>query len=491
MDAPQGRSSGPATKILESPEAVLTTLRSDGKRNWMYPVPSPGRFYTRRLVVAWALIVLYIALPVIRVGGHPAVLLDFVHREFALFGLIFYPTDTLLLMIFMIGILLSVVLFTALLGRVWCGWGCPQTVYLEYVFRPIERFIEGAEHVRRRRDDGPWTLDKAWRKVVKHGIYVLIALVLAHTFVAYFTGWDNLLVYMTGPPTQHWGFFVIMAITTGLVYFDFAIFREQMCTITCPYARMQSVLLDPDSLIVSYDPTRGEPRGKKSKTGDASLGDCIDCGACVRTCPTGIDIRDGLQMECIACTQCIDACDAIMDRVERPRGLIRYSSEREMQGQKTRLVRARTVVYSLLFLGAVSAFTVSLSGREPFDINVGRSVGEPYSQLPDGRIANRLRFRVRNQTGDPSSFTVRLVGVTASDEERDGIEGGQNRPGAELNAVGIQPVALEPGQMERLEVWVMVPPESFDDGVAEARFVIEFGDGSMREESFTLLGPNG
>ncbi|RMF65280.1 MAG: cytochrome c oxidase accessory protein CcoG, partial [Bacteroidetes bacterium] len=370
--------------VLEAPEEVLTTLTREGKRKWLYPVPSEGRFTRWRRRVAWVLILLYLALPLIPINGRPAVLLDFVHREFALFGIIFYPTDTVLLMLSLILVILVVVLGTALLGRVWCGWACPQTVYMEFVFRPIERLIEGKEHVRKRRDEGPWTWDKIWRKTVKLGVFLLISLVLAHTFVAYFVGWDNLLMWMTEPPTRHWMFFVMMALTTGLVLFDFGYFREQMCTITCPYARMQSVLLDPDSLIVSYDPNRGEPRGKGKKR--EGLGDCIDCFACVRTCPTGIDIRDGLQMECIACTQCIDACDAIMDRIGKPRGLIRYTSENALAGKPTRIFRPRVVLYTALLAVVASLFVLTLVNRAPYDLDVGRSVGEPYTLLPDGRV---------------------------------------------------------------------------------------------------------
>jgi len=449
----------------------------------MYPVESPGRLLNQRRVVAWLLIVAYLALPVIPIGGRPAVLLDFIHREFAVFGLVFYPTDTILLMLFMIGALLSVILFTALLGRVWCGWACPQTVYLEFVFRPIERLIEGREHVRKRRDEGPLTFDKAWRKGVKLSIFLAISLLLAHTFVAYFVGWSALLDMMTGPPTQNWMFFVMMAVTTGLILFDFGYFREQMCTITCPYARMQSVLLDPESLIVSYDPSRGEPRGKRgravleeeARSGTSAWGDCIDCAACVRTCPTGIDIRDGLQMECIACTQCIDACDAIMDRIGKPRGLVRYTSEQEIAGGRSRIVRPRTIIYGVLILGALAAFTTVLTGRAAYDVNVGRAVGEPFTLLPDGRVANRLRFRVRNQTAAPSGFTVTPGAMTD----------------VEIRPVGVMPVPLEPGDMQRLEAWIIVPVDRFESGSSEATFVLEFADGSVREAPFTLLGPNG
>ncbi|MFK7848818.1 MAG: cytochrome c oxidase accessory protein CcoG, partial [Rhodothermales bacterium] len=318
-------------EVLESPVEVLSTMTRDGKRKWLYPTLSAGIFHKRRLITGWALIVLFVMLPVIQINGKPAVLIDFIHREFALFGLIFYPTDTLLLLMVMISTVLGVGLFTALLGRVWCGWACPQTVYLEFVYRPIERWIEGKEHVRKRRNEGPWTWEKAWKKGLKFSIYLVISVLLANVFISYLVGWHNLLEWMQQPPAQNWGFFLTMTFTSGLILYDFGYFREQMCTIACPYARLQSVLLDEDSMIVSYDPNRGEPRARRGKKKMAqelageipAQGDCIDCFACVRTCPTGIDIRDGLQMECIACTQCIDACDSIMDNINKPRGLIR------------------------------------------------------------------------------------------------------------------------------------------------------------------------
>ena len=469
--------------ILESPEAVLATMDREGNRRWLYPIVSKGRYYWQRLALGWGLIVLFVALPIVRINGRPAVLLDFVHREFALFGLTFYPTDTFYLLLLGLAALVFVVLLTALLGRVWCGWGCPQTVYLEFVFRPIERWIEGKEHVRARRDAGPWSLDKAWRKAAKWGVYLVISLALAHVFVSYFVGWERLLAWMTGPPTEHWGFFVMMAVTTGLVLFDFGYFREQMCTITCPYARFQSVLLDEDSMIVSYDPNRGEPRARRSKKKIQqeeaglipALGDCIDCLACVRTCPTGIDIRDGLQMECIACTQCIDACDDIMDAIGKPRGLIRYTSEHELEGVKTRVLRPRTVIYSLLLLALVTMLGVGIATRGEFDVNVTRAVGEPFVELPDGTVANRLRFRVRNQTPNAATFEIEPVEPAS----------------AEVRIVGVQPVALDPQEMKRVEAWVVVPRASFDGGQQQdAAFRLAFSDGSQQVVTFPLLGPS-
>ena len=468
--------------ILEAPEEVLSTMTKDGRRKWLYPSESRGSFYWQRLIFGWFLIALFVMLPIIHINGKPAILLDFINREFTLFGLTFFPTDTFLLLLLGISIFLSIVIFTALFGRVWCGWACPQTVYLEFLYRPIERWIEGKEHVRKRRNEGPWTWDRVWRRSLRFAIYAVISLALANVFVSYFVGWDQLIYWMMQPPTQNWGFFLMMAVTTGLILFDFGYFREQMCTITCPYARFQSVLLDRDSLIVSYDPNRGEPRARRSKkklrqeeAGEIEAqGDCIDCYACVRTCPTGIDIRDGLQMECIACTQCIDACDAIMDKIEKPRGLIRYTSERELESQKTRTIRPRTVIYTVLLVALVAAFTILLNTRSSYDINVGRSIGEPFTTLPDGRIANRLRFRVRNQTSSVSSFIIQAVAPT----------------GTEIRIVGPSTTTLDPSEMKRVEAWVIIPRHIFTGDEAEAAFNLVFEDGTVEEASFPLLGPS-
>ena len=469
--------------ILESPDEILSTLRADGSRRWLYPTPSKGRFWRRRQVVGWALIAFFVSLPIVRIGGRPAVLLDLAAREFTFFGFTFYPTDTFLLLLVGIGVLVSVALVTALLGRVWCGWGCPQTVYLEFVYRPIERWIEGAEHVRARRDAGPWTADKAWRKAAKWGAFVVVSALLAHTFTAYFVGWDRLVEWMTGPPTEHWGYFVLATATTGLVLFDFGVFREQMCTITCPYGRFQSILLDPDSLIVSYDPTRGEPRARRGKKAIAQeqagvlppLGDCVDCGACVRTCPTGIDIRDGLQMECIACTQCVDACDDIMDAVDLPRGLIRYTSERALENEPTRHVRGRTVAYGVLLVAVAAVFTVALATRHAYDVDLVRAVGQPFIERADGQVANRLRLRVRNQTATDGAFRAELLAPQ----------------GGALRLAAPAPVGVAARGQVRLEGAITVPADAFG-GAAQVPAVVRltFADGQTEDVGFTLLGPS-
>lgn len=457
-------------------------MHKDGSRRWMYPKLSKGSWLTRRVMVGWLLIMLFIGLPVLRIGGLPAVWLDVVHRRFVFFGFTFFATDTLILM--SVGFLLlgAIVIFTALFGRVWCGWACPQTVYLEFVFRPIERLIEGKESARKKRDEAPLDFDAFWRKALKYTIFVGIALVLAHTFVAYFVGWDNLLLWMGRSPAKHPGFFILMGATSGLVLFDFAYFREQMCTIACPYARMQSVLMDQDSLLVSYDPHRGEDRARRTKAQRvqeeqgiklAGLGDCIDCGACVRTCPTGIDIRDGLQMECIGCAQCVDACDAIMMGVGKDPGLVRYTSEHVLEGGRRRMFRPRFLLY-MVFMGAMSILlAVGMWRSQGLDVDVLRSTGAPFVQMPTGEVSNRFKVRVQNRTSLQKLITTEI----------------KEPKGARLRFVGKPTLELKPGQLGRVEVWIVVPRSAVQGGQGPGTLVV--GSGDLKEEvSINLLGPS-
>ncbi len=483
--------------VIESPEEVLSTMDKSGKRKWVYPTPAFGVLWRARLLVGWALIALFVALPWIQINAKPAVFLDVARREFTFFGLTLHPTDTIILMVFLLTILVTVFFFTALFGRVWCGWGCPQTVYLEFVYRPVERLIEGKENKRRRRDAGPWTVDKIWRKSVKLTIFTVISLFLAHTFVAYFAGWHNLLEWMGNSPAESPGYFLLMAGTTALVLFDFGYFREQMCTITCPYARFQSVLLDENSLIVSYDPGRGEQRGTardrrqaekklqedhdkgpidldKLEAGSTSIfGDCVDCGACVRTCPVGIDIREGLQMECVSCTQCIDACNDIMDAVGTPRGLIRYTSERAIDDKPTKVARPRTIAYGIILLALSSVLVGLIANRGPLEVDASRASGTTYRVTGDDEVANRMRFRLRNRTAE--SVDVRLK-MTSPE-------------GAEIRIIGEQVQALAPGEIQRFEAWIVVPASEMPPGGTDSTFEISVNDEVWKAIDFRLLGP--
>ncbi|NBX37776.1 MAG: cytochrome c oxidase accessory protein CcoG, partial [Planctomycetes bacterium] len=346
-------------------ERVLPTMNEDGSRRWIKPRLSHGPFHSARRIFSWVLIGIFTLVPYIRIGGHPLVLLDIPARQFTLFGRVFVPTDTLILLALLLTVFTGVFLFTAVLGRVWCGWACPQTVYLEFVFRPIERFFDNlGKRMALRPDDPKHTLFKALR----WGAYTVIAMYLAHTFLAYFVGVDRLAIWVRRSPLEHPVSFLVMAGTTFAMLLDFGVFREQVCFAACPYGRLQSVLLDRQSLIIGYDKTRGEPRGKMSAAAfiaanspEAKKGDCVDCKACVVTCPTGIDIRDGLQLECIGCTQCIDACDTIMLKLNKPKGLIRYASQDELAGKSRKLIRPRVLIYSVLMTVAASALVYLLT----------------------------------------------------------------------------------------------------------------------------------
>lgn len=385
------------------------SLGRDGTRRRPYPADVSGRFIRARRLVFAILIAIWAALPWIPVRGHPAVFLDIEKRQFFLFGLTFNAQDAWLLFFLLSGIGFSLVYATAFLGRVWCGWGCPQTVFLEAVFRPIERLIEGPRATALRRLQHGMTFDRVWRAVAKHTAYVIAALLVAHIILAYFVSLPRVFSMVRHSPAQHPEAFAWAAVVTALTYGNFAFFREHLCVVICPYGRLQSVLLDDDSLVVGYDEKRGEPRGKaKAKAKDAAakeVGDCVDCNRCVVVCPTGIDIRQGLQLDCVACTQCIDACDEVMDKLERPRGLIRYDSLRGLRGERRRILRPRVYAYTvLLVIGAVVA-SFAFRSRTPFEANLVRLPGMPYTRQ-DGQIRNTFELHLVNKESLPVTFEI-------------------------------------------------------------------------------------
>jgi cytochrome c oxidase accessory protein FixG len=449
-----------------APERVLPTLNADGTRRRIRPKLYQGPRLTHRRTVAWALMALFALIPWLRLNGKPLMLLDVARREFTFFGRTFLPTDSVLLMFLLLSIFVAIIWVTALVGRAWCGWACPQTVYMEFLFRPIERLFEGEREQQMRLDRS----GSSWRRVGKNAVFLALAFVLANVFLSYFVGVRALLGWARLSPLEHWTPFVIVAVTTGLVFFDFAFFREQMCTVVCPYARIQSVLLDKSSLIVGYDVPRGEPRGKgKLKSGD---GDCIDCGACVKACPTGIDIRDGLQLECIACAQCADACDGIMDKIDKPRGLIRYGSQTALESRgKTRTLRARVVIYPVL-LGVLLGALVALgSTREAAEITVLRGIGAPFT-LSGKSVTSELRIKVRNRSAEPERYRLAIVAT----------------PPIELIAPE-NPLEVAAGAQRTTAVFAVAEQSSFSAGRREIKVRVSGEHGFMTEAPYRLLGP--
>jgi cytochrome c oxidase accessory protein FixG len=453
----------------EARERVLPTLNRDGSRRWLLPKLSPGRFWKRRRALAWVLIAVFTLIPYIRMNGKPLILLDIAHRRFTLFGATFLPTDTMLLMLLLVGIFLAIFLLTAVYGRVWCGWACPQTIYMEFLYRPIERLIEGGRGAQLRA-----TGKLSVRQVVKHAVFVLLSMFLAHTFLAYFVGIGALRHWITRSPLEHPLAFVVMAGTTLLMLLDFGWFREQVCLVACPYGRFQSVLLDRRSLIVGYDTRRGEPRGilRLRRNGSGRWGDCIDCGACVVTCPTGIDIRDGLQMECIHCTQCMDACDAVMARIGRPLGLIRYSSKDELAGQPRRVLRPRILLYPLLLVLVWGGFGLALARREPVDVTVLRGLGVPFSVLPSGEVSDQIRIKIVNRRNTDQRYRIELAGAE----------------GLKLVAPD-NPLPVAAGKTETTTVFIVAARDVFDDGKRDIRFRISDDAGFSTSVPYRVLGP--
>jgi len=457
-------------------ERVLSTLNEDGTRHWIHPKLARGRFLRRRQIVGYALILLFVALPFIEIDGRPALLLDLVSRELSVFGALFRPSDGFLLMLFGLTIALTVFLVTALFGRVWCGWGCPQTVYLEHVFRPIERWIEGSPAQRRKLDQ---TRGLHPRRVLKWAIFTAISFVLANVFLAYFVGVDRLALWVLDSPLDHLGGFSVVLAVTALMVFDFGYFREQVCIVACPYGRLQSVLLDGQSLIIGYDRERGEPRGKPQKKKSLPVvqerGDCIDCSACVAVCPTGIDIRDGLQMECIGCAQCIDACDAVMDKIGKPRHLIGYTSQDVLSGKRRKLLRPRTIIYPALLAIVATLFVWSAgAGHETTKVWVERIHGPSFVTLPDGTISAQARIKLENESDEPRSYAIALV----------------DAPDAKLRAPQLV-WEVRPRKSQQIPLFVDLAPDTFVRGKREVRLRISDDRGFARVVEVTLLGPEG
>jgi cytochrome c oxidase accessory protein FixG len=383
---------------------AVTTIRDDGSRRYLHPADTRGRFATARLASGWLLIGIYLSLPWIEIGGHPAVFLDVGARRFHLFGLTLAFQDIWLLFFAITGLGFGLFFITALLGRVWCGWACPQTVFLDHIYRRIERLLEGDAPARRALDAAPWSATKTFRRGGKHVLYVLASATIAHLFIAYFVSIPELWSMMRAAPGEHWTAFLFVALFSGILYFNFAWFREQLCVIICPYGRLQSALIDDHSLVIGYDEKRGEPRGK---LGIPDAGACIACDRCVRVCPTGIDIRQGLQLECIGCAACIDACDDVMTKIHRPTGLIRYDSLAGLRGEKTRWFRPRTFLYAaLLLVGAIVA-TLSLSTVRPANFQITRLGGTPYF-VEESSIRNQFLVRLVNKRDHAQRFTLTL-----------------------------------------------------------------------------------
>ncbi|MDF9795996.1 cytochrome c oxidase accessory protein FixG [Catalinimonas alkaloidigena] len=390
----------------------ISTVDASGKRVWIYPKKPRGKFYNARTLVSVVLLAILFAGPFIKIDGEPLLLLNILERKFVIFGQIFWPQDFYLFVFATLVLVVFIILFTVVYGRIFCGWVCPQTIFMEMVFRRIEYWIEGDYTAQRKLDRQAWNQEKIIKKTSKHIIFFAIAFLIGNTFLAYIIGIEELENIVTDSPAEHIGGLSAMLLFSFVFYFVFAKFREQVCTNVCPYGRLQGVLLDRKSVVVAYDYKRGEPRAKFRKgenRDEAGKGDCIDCHQCVQVCPTGIDIRNGTQLECVNCTACIDACDNIMEKVGLPKKLIRYASEENIAEGKKFHFTARSIAYSvvLVFLAGVLGGLLVL--RTDVETSILRTPGMLYQDQGDNKISNLYNIKIINKTNDDMPIHLELL----------------------------------------------------------------------------------
>jgi cytochrome c oxidase accessory protein FixG len=404
----------PLTRALRAPSPAGEGNGRElyAPRAKVYPREVEGRFDRLRTLAVVGLLGLFYALPWVRWEGRQAVLFDLPARKFYVFGLTFFPQDFFLLTWLLIIAALSLFFFTAVAGRLWCGYACPQTVWTQ-IFVWMERWTEGARQQRIKLDKAPWSANKVLRKSAKQLLWILFSLYTGYTFVGYFTAIDVLSREVLTASLGGWESFWVL-------FYGFATYgnaghmREQVCKYMCPYARFQSAMFDKHTLIITYDAQRGEPRGARGRRADPRakrLGDCIDCTLCVQACPTGIDIRKGLQLECIACAACIDACDSVMDKMKYPRGLVRYSTQATMEGEPTKALRPRIVIYGALLLALVAGFIIAVAHRQLVELDVLRDRNALYRELSGGEIENVYTIRLVNKDTQPHEMRVSLRGL--------------------------------------------------------------------------------
>jgi cytochrome c oxidase accessory protein FixG len=395
-------------KMDESFRDSISTISEEGSRNWIYPQKPKGPLYDKRKLVSYAYLVLFFTVPFIKLNGEPLLLLNVLERKFIIFGLIFWPQDLFLAALALLTFMVFIVLFTVVFGRLFCGWVCPQTIFMEMVFRRIEYWIEGDANQQRRLNKQSWNREKITKKSGKLLAFFALSFVIGNFFYSYIIGMDELIKIITEPFSEHVGGFLGMIAFSGVFFFVYTYFREQVCLVVCPYGRLQGVLLDRNSSVVAYDYVRGEPRTKPKKVEDTKAGDCIDCKACVRVCPTGIDIRNGTQLECVNCTACIDACDHIMEEIGKPKGLIRYDSENGIAKGTKLKVTPRIIGYSAVLLLLVVGLSFGISTRSNIETTILRAPGMLFQKVGTDSLSNLYNFKIVNKTHEKMLLKLKL-----------------------------------------------------------------------------------
>lgn len=457
----------------------IATVDKSGKRIWIYPKKPNGQFYNYRKIVSYVLLLILFALPFIKYNGKPFVLLNIPEAKFILFGIYFAPQDFHLFVIAMLSFIVFIILFTVIFGRLFCGWVCPQTIFMEMVFRRIEYWVEGDANAQKRLNLAPWNGEKIRKKAIKQFLFILVSILITHTFLSYIIGVDRVWEIIQSPISQNIGGFVAMVAFTIVFYGVFSVMREQVCTTICPYGRLQGVMLDNNSLAVSYDFVRGEPRGRISKKKNnedeviqAPKGDCIDCGLCVKVCPTGIDIRNGTQLECVNCTACMDACDEVMEKVNRPKGLIRIDSYNGIKEGVRNIWNTRVLAYSGVLLALIGLEIFLFTTRSDVETLLLRTPGMTFQEQENDTISNLYNYQLINKSDKEMNihFVVR------------------DRPEIRFQPVGKPPVTV-PNSNTEGAIFIKIPGDQLDGRKTNLTVEVYGDDELIDETTTTFLGP--
>ncbi len=459
-------------QTIDSFRDKVATVDRDGKRIWINPTKPKGKLYNARTIVTMVYLIIFFSLPFVKVNGHPFFLINILERKFILFGQIFWPQDFFLFGLGMVIFIVFIALFTVVFGRVFCGWACPQTIFMEMVFRKIEYLIEGDGAQQKMLNRAPWNTDKILRKGSKWLVFWLISFLIANTFLAYIIGVDELFRIITEPLSQHLSGFLAILIFTSIFFFVFAWLREQVCTTICPYGRMQGVLMDRNTIVVAYDHVRGEQRAKFNKKQERDAGDCIDCMQCVKVCPTGIDIRNGTQLECINCTACIDACNSMMNAVGFEPNLIRYASEANISDKKPTRFTSRMKAYTAVMLLLLGVEGYLLASRTDVGITILRTPGQLFQEQPGNQYSNLYNFKFLNKTYEDKE--LRLV-----PEDFEGA----------ITLVGKDELVVPKGAYTSGSMFIYVDKENIRRRKTPLKIAVYEGDKKIKTIKTSFLGP--
>lgn len=448
----------------------LGTIGEEGQRLWVYPKKPKGKLYNWRRILAYILTAVFFLGPFVKYKGDPILLLNIFERKFVIMGVIFWPQDFYLLVMSMIALMIFVVLFTVIFGRLFCGWICPQTVFMEFLYRQVEYWIEGSHVKQRRLDDQKMNFEKIWKKSLKHLIFLIISFATINAFLAYIIGIDEVIKFYNDGITKQAGRLIGLIVFTGVHYLVFAKFREQVCIIVCPYGRLQGVLLDKNSISVAYDYKRGEPR--KGEVSATEQGDCIACNNCVAVCPTGIDIRNGTQLECINCTACIDACDQVMEKVKKPKGLIRYASERTLAEGIGLKINGRIIFYSVFLTLLLILIGYLFSIRTDIETTILRVQGTMYQEYDAAHYSNIYNCQVINKTRLEMPVELSIVGGKG-----------------EIKLLG-DPLTVKKGEPGEVKFLVIMPKSELKSSNNTITFAITSNGKEIEQVESRFVGPN-